>query len=188
MRAGRQGGEAHRVRGTSRDRRSPIRNRLRAPRGRHPDRGHGSSPSSTGTAGLPTSRQRLLQAVSRSASCSRPRRSRPYRRRRRRADAGNRLASALHASAGRNGRRCDRRGSRSRSRSSVNAIGPGSTPTGTTKVGLPLRGSSRTRLFATTCGDPPAEVETIEAATGDRGSEDDDDNERELPAPPRESP
>ena len=28
-------------------------------------------------------------------------------------------------------------------------IGPGSTPTGTTNVGLPLRGSSRTRLFGT---------------------------------------
>src|SRR5205085_11303233 len=49
----------------------------------------------------------------------------------------------------------------------VNAIGPGSTPTGTTNVGLPVRGSSRTRLFGMTCGVAAAELERVTAAAAD---------------------
>src|SRR4029078_4996688 len=47
------------------------------------------------------------------------------------------------------------------------AISCGSAPTGMTATIFPLRGSIRTRLFGTTCGDAPADVERAAAAAAD---------------------
>ncbi len=49
----------------------------------------------------------------------------------------------------------------------VTAIRCGSAPTGVTETTFPLRGSIRTRLFGTTCGDAPADLERRAAAAAE---------------------